>query len=75
MRAPLAVQKQLPVRRRLLNHIRVQLVPRLPRLVQVVVVVLYDSREPGLLAAREAAVLVQGEGSRDRGDCDPETGL
>jgi len=75
VRAPLAVQKKLPVRRSLLNHIGMQLVPRFPRLIQVLVVVLYDPREPRLFTAREAAVLVQCEGSRDRGDGDPEAGL
>lgn len=64
MLAALAIEKQVPVRGRLLNHLRVQVVPLQPALSPRVVAVDH-AREICLLACALAGELVEGEGGWD----------
>jgi len=70
--ADLAVLEQSAVRSWLLNHLQVQRIPRLPKLVRRVVLVDQASNEGALLAGRRGVELVDGETRDYRSDRDVE---
>jgi len=69
------IDKQQLIRRRLLNHLRVDVVPSCPLLGITVVGVDDIPGRPGLLAGALAGEIVEGEGEGDGGEGEVEGGL